>query len=90
MFRVDSSTTLMPTTPGTPPTPEQPSTESYTEDTLNSVLDIIKAVVDILSKRLVTGSLLLVIIPSLCTNVVFKVNLCFLLASCHSKKLFYD
>ncbi|XP_053400043.1 protein furry-like isoform X2 [Mercenaria mercenaria] len=55
IFRVDSSTTLMPGTPGTPPTPEQPSTESVTEstdpDTLNSVLDIVKVVLEIMSKR---------------------------------------
>ncbi|WAQ97896.1 FRYL-like protein [Mya arenaria] len=54
IFRVDSSTTLMPTTPGTPPTPEQPSSESFTEtdpDTLNSVLDIVKAVLEVMSKR---------------------------------------
>ncbi|KAL4229825.1 hypothetical protein ACF0H5_010217 [Mactra antiquata] len=55
IFRVDSSTTLMPGTPGTPPTPEQPSTESVTEstdpDTLNSVLDIVKVVIDVMSKR---------------------------------------
>lgn len=55
IFRVDSSTTLMPGTPGTPPTPEQPSTESVTEstdpDTLNSVLDIVKVVLEVMSKR---------------------------------------
>ncbi|XP_052278154.1 protein furry-like isoform X3 [Dreissena polymorpha] len=54
LFRADSSTTLMPTTPGTPPSPENPSSESRTEtdpDTLNSVLDIVKAVLEVFSKR---------------------------------------
>ena len=53
LFRVDSSTTLMPGTPTTPVTPEQPS-ESVTSadvEIRKSIMEIVKAVIEVMRKR---------------------------------------
>ena len=53
LFRVDSSTTLMPGTPTTPVTPEQPSESIATADAEihKTIMGIVKSVIEIMSKR---------------------------------------
>ena len=53
LFRVDSSTTLMPGTPTTPVTPEQPSESATSADVeiRKSIMEIVKAVIEVMRKR---------------------------------------